>query len=233
MRSRPFLILVNLVVVLSACKTVESAACSDLRNQAREAMQQGRLDEASKTLDRARSECSEKSAYDIRRIEELIAEKTEQQRERESEEAEEKRVLEKRPTVQFVNWIAKDRNAITKEVTEVHCAERGSPDFGFCEAQRPGSPDMTVRYWEQDTSAFRYAFTAKVPLACQDLGDHRRVRTWAREGKTYELCELARHELRSLSALLVKSAGENQLFVFSQAYVQKDEDFEALLKIGH
>ena len=88
---------------------------------------------------------------------------------------------------------------------------------------------MRLRYWKAQEGAFRFTFTSAEPLSCLDLGDQRRVRAWARGGSSYEVCEPTQHELRSLSALLIRGPTENTLHVFTPAYVRRDSAFERLL----
>jgi hypothetical protein len=91
---------------------------------------------------------------------------------------------------------------------------------------------MIVRYWNDQRDAFRYSYSSTLPLGCNDAGDNRRVHAWSHKGKSYELCELTQHEVRSLSALIERAAGENTVYVFSQAYLQRDKAFAEIVAEG-
>lgn len=223
-----FLALLALLAMTAACsRSREDSDCPVLRDQARSAASQGDLTRASELLAEARARCGTKFAYDIQRIERLIEERSE--KEVASQKLDPLTGAEPPPGKQFVRWVVDEGSDVTKNVTNIRCAERGSPDFGFCEAERPGSPHMTVRYWEPKKNAFRYSLVTEAPINCQDVGDHRRVRTWSRGKDSFELCEPTQHELRGLSALLERTGSENRMFIFSQAYLQKDREFERTL----
>jgi hypothetical protein len=130
-----------------------------------------------------------------------------------------------------VIWATADAGALRTKIGAATCIERGEPDFGFCEAARPGVPNMTVRYWNADKDAFRYALQTDQPLSCQDLGEHRQVRVWQRDGNSYELCELTERTLRHLYALLISNPAGNQMYIYSQRYLARDPNLEKTLRI--
>jgi hypothetical protein len=181
-------------------------------------------------LEQARARCSPKSDYDLRRIEKLVAERLDMQRKVQPSEQERRDQIERAPAKRLVSWITEERDGVSNHVSEVQCAEPGSPDFGFCEARHPSFREMSVRYWKAQKGAFRYSFSTQGPFSCQDLGDHRRVRSWSRDQTNYELCELVEHQLRSLSVLLLRTPVKTTVHVFSYAYVERDKDFEQLLQ---
>jgi dipeptidyl aminopeptidase/acylaminoacyl peptidase len=111
------------------------------------------------------------------------------------------------------------------------CAERGTPEYGFCEGERPDVPAMRLRYWQAQPEAYRYSLTTPIPPSCQDLGEWRQVRAWSRDGSEYELCELTHRRLRHLSALIVHTASGYEMHLFSQNYPNIDLAFERRLRI--
>lgn len=225
---------VALLTTASACaKNEEDPECRRYREHARSAASKGELERAAEALAEARKRCGPKWAQELQRTERLIDERAELRREVARREAERAAEREGTPAKRFLSWIAEEGSTPTKNLASIRCAERGSPDFGFCEAERPGAPEMKVRYWERERSAFRYSLTTEQPLSCLDFGEHRRVRTWSRGSESYELCESTQHDLRGLSALLVRAPAEHQMFVFSQSYLQKDRDFERIVAGQH
>lgn len=207
----------------------QRSECWSARQSAREAIVHGKLDEAQQLLDRARNVCAGQSADDIRRIEGQLADQREVARTLAKAEAEAERA-HAFPTEQFIRWATEPVERFTQSLTNVKCAERGDPAYGFCEAERKGSRDMTVRYWEHDRKAVRYEFKTHLPLECEDLGDHRLVRRWSANNRDFELCELTEREAREFSALLIRGSNENRMYVFSFAYLRKDPTFEQSLR---
>jgi len=226
---------IELLLTLAAalgtgCKHEEQRSeCWNARQSSRDAIVRGKLDEAQKLLDEARAQCAGQSGDDLRRIEELIADRREVARAVAKEAAEEEHA-HGFPTEQFVRWATEPAEQFSHSLSSVKCAERGDPAYGFCEAERKGSPDMTVRYWEHDRKAVRYSFRTKLPLECEDLGDHRVVRRWSLGAESFVLCELTEREARELSALLVRGSGENRMYIFSFAYLRKDPAFDLSLR---
>lgn len=224
------LCLVVAVALGAGCNQKQQRSeCWSARQSAREAIVRGNLDEAEQLLQRARSVCAGQSADDIRRIEGLINDRREIARAVAKEAAQEQNA-NAFPTEQFVRWATQPVERFSHSLANVKCAERGAPGYGFCEAQRKDSPDMTVRYWEHDSKAVRYEFRTKLPLECEDLGDHRFVRRWSAGNRSFELCELTEREVRDFSALLIRGADENRMYVFSFAYLRKDPAFEQSLR---
>ena len=78
--------------------------------------------------------------------------------------------------------------------------------------------------------AVHETFRTKLPLECEDLGDHRVVRRWSLGAESFVLCELTEREARELSALLVRGSGENRMYIFSFAYLRKDPAFDLSLR---
>ncbi len=207
----------------------QRSECWSARQSSREAIVHGKLDEAQQLIDRARNVCAGQSADDIRRIQELIADRREAARALAKDEAEAEQAHAS-PTEQFIRWATEPAERFTHSLANIECAERGEPDFGFCNAERKGSRDMSVRYWEHDRKAVRYELRTKLPLECDDLGDHRLVRRWSADTRSFELCELTERETRDFSALLVRSANESRMYLFSFAYLRKDTAFEQTLR---
>jgi hypothetical protein len=207
----------------------QPSECWSARQSSREAIVHGKLDAAQEALDRARAVCAGQSADDIRRIQGLISDRREVAGALAKDEAEE-RHAHAFPTEQFIRWATAPVDRFADSLANVKCAERGASGYGFCEAERKGNPDMTVRYWEHDRKAVRYEFRTKLPLECEDLGDHRFVRRWSADNRNFELCELTEREAREFSALLVRGPNENRMYVFSFAYLRKDAAFDQSLR---
>ncbi len=220
-------------LVVASCVQApsEPAVCLDKRVEGRNAALQGNIEQASRLLKELRAQCGANSQSEIRHIEELIAEKTDARREQERRARSQIERAQKFPSRDFVIWATADAGAIRTKMADAVCVERGAPDFGFCEAARPGAPHMTVRYWTADKDAFRYALTTDQPLSCQDLGEYRQVRAWQRDGSSYELCELTERTLRHLYALLITSSAGNQMYVYSQRYLARDPHLEKVLRV--
>jgi len=224
------LLLILVAALGTGCDHGEQRSeCWGARQNARDAIVRGKLDEAQKQLEQARALCAGQSADDIRRIEELIADRREVARAVAKEEAEDQHA-HGFPTEQFMRWATEPAEQFLQSLTRVKCAARGDAAYGFCEAERKGSPNMTVRYWEHDRKAVRYEFKTKLPLECEDLGDHRVVRRWTLRTENFELCELTEREARDLSALLVRGSDENRMYIFSFAYLKKDPAFDLSLR---
>ena len=195
--------------------------------KARDAAYNGRLEEATALLQRARTLCGPSSSPYFERVEQLIEDRhAEKQR---TSEGSGEQQLKLSPVERFSRWVRERRDAVSDGVTALKCAPRGSDAYGFCEAQLPGSPQSHVRYWQADPSAFCFTLSGPEPLTCQDLGAHRIVHQWASAERSYQLCELMDHELRSLSALLEKHDGSFQLDVYSHAYTERDKAFSERL----
>lgn len=229
MRS-PRALFVSAALALACDSRGEPPACLAQRQEARKLALRGELEPARRLLDQVKQSCGANSQSDIQHITKLIAEKAaardEQRRRAELERAE----LERSPSRSFVEWATARGGAIAGKVGEVRCGERGAADFGYCEGERPGVPAMRLRYSEAQPEAYRYALVTPVPPSCQDLGEHRQVRAWTREGVDYELCELTQLRLRHLTALIVRAAAGYEMYVFSQSYPNVDAAFERRLR---
>jgi hypothetical protein len=222
------------VVVLAgvACETRgEPPACLDQRQDARNLALRGDIEAAQRLLDQVKANCGPNSQSAIQHITKLIAEKTaarDEQRELEQRRTAE---LAQFPSRNFVEWATARAGDIGGKLARTSCAERGTPDYGFCEGERPDIPAMRLRYWQTQPDAYRYSLTTPVPPSCQDLGEWRQVRAWQRDGSAYELCELTNRRLRHLSALLVHGPSGYEMHLFSQAYPNVDPAFERRLRI--
>ena len=209
----------------------EPAACLDQRVQARNLALAGDIEQAQALLDRVKAECGPNSAADIQHVTKLIAEKSAARREKERLEQSQSELLQKFPSRAFVEWATARGGDIRGKLHETHCAARGTPDFGFCEGQRSEAPGMSLRYWQAQPEAYRYALATTLVPSCQDLGQYRQVRTWSRDGSDFELCELTDRRLRQLSALIVHApSGAYEMYIFSQDYPAIDAEFERRLR---
>lgn len=222
---------VLVLLSLGCAKRGEPAACLDKRQTARKLALSDQLEPASRLLEEVKAECGPNSASDVQHIGKLIAEKTEARRERERREAARSEVRKKFPSRAFVEWATARDGDIDGKLTTVSCAERGSPDYGFCEGKRDEAPEMSLRYWQVAPGAYRYELVTGEAPSCVDLGEYREVRAWSREGRAYELCELTNRRLRHLSALLVHATSEHRMYIFSNAYPARDAAFEKILRV--
>lgn len=215
-----------------ACETRgEPPACLDQRQDARNLALRGDLEAARLLLDQVKANCGPNSQSDIQHVAKLIAEKAaarDAQRELEQRRSTE---LAQFPSRSFIEWATARAGDIGGKLARTSCAERGTPDYGFCEGERPDVPSMRLRYWQAQPDAYRYSLTTLVPPSCQDLGEWRQVRAWQRDGSDYELCELTSRRLRHLSALLVRNPSGYEMHLFSQAYPSIDPAFERRLRI--
>lgn len=209
----------------------EPADCLDQRQQARNLALAGELEQAQVLLDGVKARCGPNSESDVRHITKLIADKAAARREREQREASHNAELLQFPSRSFVEWATERGGDITGKLPSVACAERGTPLFGFCEGQRVEAPNMSLRYWQAQPSAYLYTLTTDAPPSCQDLGEHRSVRSWRRDNSQLELCELTNRRLRHLSALIVHTPVRHEMYIFSQPYLALDPGFERRLRV--
>lgn len=209
----------------------EPSDCLDQRQEARNRALSGDLEQAQALLDRVRAHCGPNSESDVRHISKLIAEKTAALRERERREANKSAELREFPSRSFVEWATDRAGDITNKTPSVTCAERSSPLFGFCEGERADAPNMHVRYWQAQPSAYLYSLVTEAAPSCQDLGEFRAVRSWSRDGSQLELCELTNRRLRHLSALIVHTAARHEMYIYSQEYLSLDSSFERRLSV--
>ncbi|HWO14069.1 MAG TPA: hypothetical protein VNN80_31410, partial [Polyangiaceae bacterium] len=189
------------------------------------------LARAQALLDQVKARCGPNSESDIRHIGKLIAEKAAAQREREQEEASRSAEVTQFPSRSFVEWATARGGEITGKAPSVACAERGTPTFGFCEGQRAGAPNMSLRYWQAQPGAYLYSLSSDAAPSCQDLGEFRLVRNWSRDSSELVLCELTDRRLRHLSALIVHTPPRHEMFIFSQEYPALDPSFERRLRV--
>ena len=209
----------------------EPAACLDNRQEARNLALRGDVEQAQVLLERVKTECGPNSASDIAHISKLIAEKTAVRLDKQRSEARQQALRKEFPSRDFIQWATLRGGDLEGKLATTECAERSSADYGFCAARRSEAPNMSVRYWNLDKGAYRYALTTREPPSCQDLGEYRQVRVWSRDGNAYELCELTNRRLRHLSALLVRTPSEHQMYIFSQEYLAHDPEFERSLRV--
>jgi len=210
------------------CDKSNTEWCSDQLQVAEAQMRGGQLTEAERTLAEVYSRCRRHSVSEVQQLRSQLTTMRQQRKldeARKSErDAEQERTLH--PTLDFVHWALDHRGALPSELEEPQCAPRGEPDFGFCEAKRPGHHNMSVRYWQKEPAAARYLLTSAEPPSCQDVGEHRSLPTWTWQGQSHTLCELTERKYRQFSALLVGNAEQHQMYLFSRAYLQHDKDFE-------
>ncbi|HTV20925.1 MAG TPA: hypothetical protein VMG12_19705 [Polyangiaceae bacterium] len=209
----------------------EPPACLDQRQEARNLALRGDIEPAQRLLDQVKQSCGPNSQSDIQHITKLIAEKTaarEKQRQLEQGKSDE---LQKFPSRSFVEWATARAGDIGGKLAAPRCAERGTPDYGFCDGERPDVPSMRLRYWQAQPEAYRYSLVSELAPSCQDLGEYRQVRVWSRDGSDYELCELTNRRLRHLTALIVHGAAGYEMHLFSQSYPSFDPAFERRLRV--
>jgi hypothetical protein len=220
------------VVLLGGCtQRGEPMACLDKRQESRNLALQGELDRAGALLDEVKAMCGANSASDIQHIAKLIAEKTEARERAERAEAAKQELAQKFPGQAFVAWATARDGDVAGKTPSVRCGERGSADYGFCEGARAEDPAMSVRYWETEPRAYRYSLITQRAPSCEDLGEHRQVRVWSRDGALHELCELTSRKLRHLSALVTHAPDEHRMYIFSNSYLARDPAFEQTLRL--
>jgi hypothetical protein len=248
-------VLLALALAAGCANRGEPAACLDQRQEARNLALRGEIEPAQAVLDRVKATCGPNSQSDIAHIGKLIAEKTEARLEKQRLARLEAERLEQFPSRGFVEWATARGGDIAGKLPKVECAERGTPTFGFCEGRRDDVAGMSLRYWQAQPAAYRYALVTHTAPSCQDLGEFRQVRTWSRQGESFELCELTNRRLRHLSALIVQRPREQghaeqghgepplaaqppgepatlyEMYVFSQDYLALDPAFERRLRI--
>jgi hypothetical protein len=222
---------VSVLLVLGCTQRGEPAACLDKRQAARNLALSDQLEPAARLLEEVKKQCGPNSASDIQHIGKLIADKTEARRERERLEAARSELRQRYPSRDFVEWATARDGNIDDKVGTVTCAERGSPEYGFCEGKRDGAPEMSLRYWQVSPGAYRYELVTREAPSCVDLREYREVRVWSRDGIAYELCELTNRRLRHLTALLAHTASEHRMYIFSNAYPARDAAFEQALRV--
>lgn len=225
------MVAVSVLLWLGCAQRGEPAACLDKRQTARNLALSGQLEPAARLLEEVKAECGRNSESDIQHIGRLIAEKTEARREDERLSAARSELREKFPSRDFVEWATARDGNVEGKLAGVSCAERGSPDYGFCEGRRDEAPAMSLRYWQVAPQAYRYELVTQEPPSCVDLREYREVRTWSRDGTAYELCELTNRRLRHLTALLVHAPPEHRMYIFSNAYPARDAAFEQALRV--
>lgn len=222
-------------VAATGCKDNAAAkACGAARDQSRRAALKDDLEKARAELRHARELCGADAEYDLRRIEELIEQSEQREQQLLVRKARESAKDKEEPLRPFVRWVGKTRDDVDTAAQKVTCAERGSPDFGYCEGQpATGSSDvvpMTVRFWRADPSAFRFHIQLSMPVTCGDIGNHRVVRTWKRGSTALTLCELTEYPIQGLTALVENEAGGAQVFIVSPEYLTQDTEFHDLVQ---
>jgi hypothetical protein len=209
----------------------EPPDCLDQRQEARNRALAGDLEQAQALVESVQARCGPNSESDVRHITKLIAEKTAARRERAQREESRSAQLQQFPSRSFIEWATERGGDIAGKVPSVACAERGTPEFGFCEGQSDRAPNMSLRYWQVQPGAYLYSLSTEVVPSCQDLGEYRQVRAWSREGSALELCELTNRRLRHLSALVVHTPPRHAMYIFSQEYLAVDPSFERRLRL--
>jgi hypothetical protein len=215
------------LATLPCSRDGSKADCLRARAEARQAASEGDLDHAAKLVEEARSVCGARSDLDIDRIQRVVDARRRSQEDLAKLEARSREESERFPVRRLLEW--SKLGVINPAVTGLECAPRGSNDYGFCTGQHRDDPKMVVRYWDNQRDAFRYTYVSDTPLSCVDVGEHRRVRAWTSARTSYELCELTQHEVRGLSALVERTPEQTRFYLYSQAYVQRDRAFAALV----
>lgn len=221
---------VLLILIFCGCAQKEKNVCLQRRLAANQAALADRLDEAEEILAQVEGQCGPNHESGARRVTRLIAKRRKfhaARKKRTDDSAEQRRLA---PSQEFSSWAGSYGGSLHGKVTGAVCAKRGQPDFGFCEAARAHVPGTTVRFWNENRKSYRYALRTALPITCGDLGSYRRVRSWGLPSKRYELCELTGQKVRHLSALLVRTPDENQMFIYSLDYPKYDEDFQRSLR---
>ena len=223
---------------LQQCKKghKDSPACIEARDLARTAGHAGDLVRAKSELERAKSECTDRSEFDLMRIEQLIAREERRQKDKAAREARERAQDERRPVRRFIRWAGKKRDATDKSEPEQTCAERGTPDFGFCVAtfideQNRAGKEYRVKYSQSDDRVLRFEYESSQPVVCEDFGEHRVVREWKHAGNRRTHCEVMERPLNGVGVLLTNKGDqpETHVWVFSRQYVDRDSELRQIL----
>lgn len=196
----------------------------------------GEVAAARQELERARDGCGQRQQSYVEQLEDEIRRKEDEIRRAEERAARESSVIQSQPIVEFVSWVSRRREAADRREAEVECAERGTPEHGWCVTRRQvAGHTFRTRYMATDSTVFRFEVALDQRLSCQDLGKHRMVRTWQAPSSDggilhYAHCELTGKEFRGLSALVRTGAEWGEVFVFSRGFVDRDEAFRRLIE---
>ncbi len=231
------------LVAVSGCKRSANPQCTAARDAAREAALKDDVEVAKQKLQVAKQSCDKKLEFDLARIQQLIDRK--EQRAREQQARDQVRRAQRVPLTPFIDWVKQLRDSDDKHVKDEKCAERGTPEFGFCVGERSlaGGLKASVRYLERDGAGV-YRFRAEVSsrVVCADLGEHRLVHAWRVGTEERFHCELTASPLQGLIALIqnpiqggLDAPGSDpgttgsQVSVFSPGYLERDAQLTALL----
>lgn len=218
-----------LISLLWSCAQEEENLCLQHRLAANQAALADRLDEAAEILAQVEGKCGANHDSGARRVTALIAERRKLHARRKEQERVSAEQRQQAPSREFSRWATAYDGSLHNKVAGAVCAKRGQPDFGFCEAVDQHLPGASVRFWNENHNAYRYAFQTTLPITCSDLGSYRHVRSWSVAAQQYELCELTGQKVRHLSALLVRTPGANRIFLYSQDYPSTDQAFRQSL----
>jgi hypothetical protein len=219
-----------------ACKSEET---KEARSACNEALREGRLFAKNDDLGAARAKltvaegaCTGPRTTNVYPLRAEIVRKAPRAT-RAAEEA--ARTVEKQreqPIVPFMHWVRTRRDATDKSEKKTECVEQGDPMYGWCVAshQPVDGVEYRTRFWKNDRNTFRFSVTIEKPAVCEDLGQHRVVRTWEIDGTRRVHCELLTKEHRGLSALVTTKGERSEVDVFDAPYVARDAEFAKTLK---
>lgn len=203
----------------------ESDACLTARETARALSVRGDIEGARQQLERARTECSPASSYDLERLERTF-EREERHRAQRAELAQP--ATSTTTLAHFMTWVRTQRESTQRERGEHECAPRESPAYGSCTSRipRPEGAAFEVRYWTTaPDKAARFSWQTHESIRCEDFGAHRKLGSWTRDGAEFELCELLDQGVLGFKVLVTRSSEPTRIDVFTNQYLARDTEF--------
>jgi hypothetical protein len=200
----------------------------------------GEVERARQELERARGLCGKRQQGLVISLEKEIDQQEGALRSREEEQRARGLTTEREAPAlpEFLDWVRSRREAADKSETDVSCPARGERGHGWCTTSREANSTVfRTRYLQADHSVFRFEVTLKGVITCEDLGEHRQLRTWQTKLATLDgglaermHCELTNTGLRGLAALVTAGPQHSELYVFSPSYVARDDEFRRVIQ---
>lgn len=239
-RSVLSLLLMSLHPLLTGCESdgadQNEHTCHELLREGRVDLKEARLPAARAKLASAEATCApRKKPYVDQFRDELMAREEAVRKEAERAAAEAKKRLEQ-PIGPFMEWV-RTRSTTGQADDQAECYERGDPRFGWCHASHRVVETAEFRslFLRTDPRTFRFSVAVGSPIVCDDLGEHRVVRSWRvnTEGakatrRTH--CALLSKTYRGLSALVSVTGEHSEVDVFNQSYLDNDTSFAEMLR---
>jgi hypothetical protein len=228
------------LVAALGCSEKDATKCAQALDTSKKASKEGDFTLAQKWRDYAWTYCADRGtleALDKQLVSERAA--VEQVQLAQKQAKQENDALLKL----FVTWVAENRAAPDKASAIPKCdgdpldAKKAADPKAkerFCAVKRSaGTHVLEGRYWDADHAALRFAARPGAPASCDDLGANRVVKTWdvpAIGGRTTKRshCEFLGGALAGLHGL-VSAASNAYVYVFSPAYLEKDEAMKKMV----